>query len=249
MDVSGNESGPAWEPVRRTRTFEEVLDRIDQQIAAGRLRVGDRLPGERELAAALGVSRPSVREALRVLEARGVLVARTGSGPEAGATLVTSPGGAMADLVRTHLGLAGFTLSEVVESRWVVERWAVESAARSGGGADLGPLRELVARMCEPGLPLADFHTLDADFHLGLARLSGNALLTAFMEAVCGAVHRHTARAVERMPDPATAVRTPVDDHRRILDAIEAGDAAAGVAALDRHLRRVHPEVRYPEVC
>ena len=244
LDVSNSEGGLAWDPVRRTRTFEEVLGRIDGQIAAGKLRVGDRLPGERQLAAMLSVSRPSVREALRVLEARGVLVAQTGSGPEAGAILVTAPGRAMAELVRTHLGLAGFSLADVVESRWVVERWAVESAARPATGADLGPLREVVDRMRKPGLPLADFHLLDTAFHLGLAKLSGNALLTAFMEAMREAVQRYAAQAVERMPDPSAGVRALVDDHEQILDAIAAGDAVAGVEALDRHLRRAYPEVR-----
>lgn len=242
--VADSEQGPAWQPVRRTRTFEEVLERIDEQIAMGNLRAGDRLPGERQLASMLGVSRPSVREAMRVLEARGVLTAQTGSGPNAGATLVTAPGPALTGLLRTQLGLAGFDLADVVESRWAVERWAVESAARGTAADDLAPLRKVLTRMREPELPLADFHELDTAFHLGLARLSGNALLVAFMEAMRDAVHHYAARAVEQMADPAAGVRTLVDDHARILDAVASGDAQAGVAALDEHLRRAYPEVR-----
>ncbi|NGO68055.1 FadR/GntR family transcriptional regulator [Streptomyces boncukensis] len=241
--TSGGGERAAWRPVQRTRTFEAVLDRIDERIASGELRVGDRLPGERQLAALLGVSRPSVREAMRVLEARGVLTAQTGSGPEAGATLVADPGRALSGLVGTHLGLSAFALADVVEARWAIERLAVENAARHAAEEDLAPLREAVARMREPGLELSAFHALDTAFHVGLARLSGNPLLVAFMTAIRESVHRYAARAVEEMADTADGVRALTADHERILAAIEEGDAECAVAALDTHLKRAYPGV------
>ncbi|MER7409996.1 FadR/GntR family transcriptional regulator [Streptomyces cacaoi] len=241
--TTGDGQHSEWRPVRRTRTFEAVLDRIDERIASGELRVGDRLPGERQLAALLGVSRPSVREAMRVLEARGVLTAQTGSGPDAGAILVADPGRALSGLVGTHLGLSAFALADVVEARWAIERLAVETAAREADAADLAPLRKAVAEMRAPGLELAAFHELDTAFHVGLAELSGNPLLVAFMTAIRTSVHRYAARAVEEMTDTAAGVTALTDDHARILAAIEDGDAERAVAALDTHLRRAYPRV------
>ncbi|HEY3509661.1 MAG TPA: GntR family transcriptional regulator, partial [Kribbella sp.] len=73
------------------KNYELVLHRVEADLAAGRLRVGGRLPGERALAEQLGISRPSVREAVRVLEAMGVVRTATGSGPEAGTVIVAEP--------------------------------------------------------------------------------------------------------------------------------------------------------------
>ena len=78
--------GPAltWSAVARRRTHELVLQSVEEQIVAGNLRVGDRLPPERDFAAQLGVSRSSVREAVRILEAQGVLTSAVGTGPDSG---------------------------------------------------------------------------------------------------------------------------------------------------------------------
>src|SRR5262245_28701150 len=77
----------AFQKVERRRAFEDVILQFERAIEEGSLRDGDRLPTERELAATLGVSRASVREALRVLEMYGVLVARPGTGPDSGSIL------------------------------------------------------------------------------------------------------------------------------------------------------------------
>ena len=81
-------SNDAWQPVRRLRTHEHVLAQIAERILDGRLQVGDRLPSERELVGALGVSRGSVREALRILESMGIVEANVGSGRDAGMEVI-----------------------------------------------------------------------------------------------------------------------------------------------------------------
>ncbi|MDA0638314.1 GntR family transcriptional regulator, partial [Nonomuraea sp. MCN248] len=92
---------------KRTRTFEDVLGELERRIAENGLTAGDRLPAERQLAEELGVSRSSVREAMRVLETLGVVTSQVGRGPDAGAVLVSRPGHALTDLLRLHLGLTG----------------------------------------------------------------------------------------------------------------------------------------------
>ncbi|WP_439674454.1 FadR/GntR family transcriptional regulator [Embleya sp. MST-111070] len=232
--------GPDWRPVKRVRAFEEVVAQIEEQIASGRLRAGDKLPGERALAAALGVSRPSVREAMRVLEAMGVLVANPGSGPEAGAILAGSAGPALTGVLGLHLGLANFAVDDVVETRLLIESWAVEGAARHAGEADLDRLRAIVAAMDDPDLSPERFNELDTEFHTTIAELSGNALVTTFMRALRDTVRRHQRRAVAELGPDTGALRA---DHRAILAAIVARDPRAAADAVAAHLRRAYPQV------
>uniref|UniRef100_UPI0027E22F14 FadR/GntR family transcriptional regulator n=1 Tax=Nonomuraea rhizosphaerae TaxID=2665663 RepID=UPI0027E22F14 len=123
-----------WRPVRRTRTFEDVLAQIEQRIAEDGLTVGDRLPAERSLAEQLGVSRSSVREAMRVLETLGVVSSQVGRGPDAGAVLTSRPDTALTDLLRLHLGLASLEMREVIDTRLMIERWAAAGAATARAG-------------------------------------------------------------------------------------------------------------------
>ncbi|MBX6383987.1 MAG: FadR family transcriptional regulator, partial [Microbispora sp.] len=116
-------------PDARPRAFEEVIARIEERIAADGLTVGDRLPGERQLAEQLGVGRSSVREALRVLETLGVVASQVGRGPDAGAVLTSRPGDALTDLLRLHLGLATLSMREVIDTRLMIEQWAAVRAA------------------------------------------------------------------------------------------------------------------------
>ncbi|MBP2702892.1 FadR family transcriptional regulator [Microbispora sp. RL4-1S] len=218
----------------RPRAFEEVLARIEERIAADGLTVGDRLPGERQLAEQLNVGRSSVREALRVLETLGVVSSQAGRGPDAGAVLTSRPAGALAGLLRLHLGLATLSLREVVDLRLMVEQWSAEHAARSGEG-----LAEMAAALA--GMDAAtgpgEFVAHDVAFHLAIAAASGNRLIVAIMEAVRGAVHRYAVDAVARLGGTSGLQA----DHRRIHAAIGAGDAPGAAAAIAAHLARVYP--------
>lgn len=233
--------GPDWRPVRRLRAHEEVLARIEEQITAGRLRPGDRLPGERQLAESLGVSRASVREALRVLEAMGVLVSSTGRGPDAGAVLAGRPAEALGDVLRLHVGLAHFSMRDIVETRRVIETWAARSAAEHAAPEHLARLRDAVGRMSAPDLTPDQFNAADTDFHLVLAEASGNTVVATLMHGLRDAVGRHAVEAVERLgwPESAAALR---EDHDRILAAVEAGRPDAAAEAVHDHLRRSYPE-------
>ncbi|HEY8589478.1 MAG TPA: GntR family transcriptional regulator, partial [Naasia sp.] len=92
------------------RAWETVIDRVERDLASGALRVGDHLPSERTLAADLGVGRSSVREAVRVLEVLGLVRTATGSGPSAGAIVVSKPDGAMSVLMRLQVAGRGFAV-------------------------------------------------------------------------------------------------------------------------------------------
>ncbi|GAA1507223.1 FadR/GntR family transcriptional regulator [Agromyces terreus] len=124
------------------RAWRAVLEHVERRLLDGDLLPGERLPGERALAADLGVGRSSVREALRVLEAMGLVRTASGSGPNAGAIIVATPGGAMSALMRLQVAAHGFPVADIVRTRLILESAvAGELAERAGAEAGLETLR------------------------------------------------------------------------------------------------------------
>jgi GntR family transcriptional repressor for pyruvate dehydrogenase complex len=232
-----------WRPVRRLRAHELILERIEEEIKAGRLGVGDRLPGERQLADMLRVSRASVREALRVLEALGVLTAKSGSGPGAGAILTARPADGLGDLIRLHIGLSNFSPAEVVEARAMVERSAAGFAAVAAGETELARLRDALEQMEDTSLTLAEFNAIDTEFHVRVGEASKNRLVGQFMQALRDAVRRQAIEAIAGLgewPETAGSLRA---DHVRIFEAIASGDPVEATAAVDAHIRHAYPGI------
>jgi GntR family transcriptional repressor for pyruvate dehydrogenase complex len=225
--------------VEKRRTWQEVVHQIETQIFEGHLRPGDRLPGERQLAEQLGVSRASVREALRVLEALEFIQARTGTGEGSGSIVVREPtaGGAMTSLLRLHVGLSHFTMTDVIETRVVVEAWAVRMAARRAGPADLEKLAEILRRMESPSLSRWDFNELDTQFHVGVAETSGNRLVTYFMHAIRDAVRFEMVAAFDRFTDWQKVAEALRQEHAAVLHAVSVRDEETAARTLENHIR------------
>jgi GntR family transcriptional regulator, transcriptional repressor for pyruvate dehydrogenase complex len=225
--------------VEKRRAWQEVVNQIETQILEGHLQPGDRLPGERQLAEQLGVSRGSVREALRVLEALEFIQARTGTGEGSGSTVVREPtaGGAMTGLLRLHIGLSHFTMSDVIETRAAVEVWAVRMAARRAGPVHLEKLAEILRRMESPSLSRRDFNELDTEFHVGLAETSGNRLATYLMRAIRDAVRFEMLAAFDRFADWRKVADALRREHAAILHAISIRDEEAAARTLENHIR------------
>ncbi|MFF9481046.1 FadR/GntR family transcriptional regulator [Streptomyces sp. NPDC014733] len=229
-----------WRPVRQVRTHELVLESIEAQVLAGELKAGDRLPPERELAPVLGVSRSALREALRVLETIGVLVAQAGRGADAGARIVRHPDDALGRLLRLHFALGSYSLSDVLEARVTLERSSFEAAARHGAPEALAEAEELLARLGAEGLSPADFNDLDTRFHVAIARSSGNDLTSTLTSAVRESVRPLILRALEAAEDwPATAAALNAD-HTALLRLVRAGDGTAAADLAERHIRGFH---------
>ncbi|NIZ92093.1 FadR/GntR family transcriptional regulator [Kineococcus rubinsiae] len=237
------------------RTHEAVLARIEADLAAGRLRLGGRLPPERALAEQLGVSRASVREAVRVLEAMGVVRAGVGSGPEAGTVVVADPAVPLSAAVRLHLGTRALPIGDVVDARVLLETWAAAAAAThdpaSADPASADPAtaaiaraEELLAAMEPESLSADAFHRLDAEFHVALADAAGNVLVSAVMVALREAVHSYVMTAVAALPDWAGTARRLRAEHAGILAAVRGGDPAAASAAVRAHIVGFYAEAR-----
>ncbi|MGP4003434.1 FadR/GntR family transcriptional regulator [Streptomyces sp. 8N706] len=233
----------AWEPVPRSRTFELVLARIEEQILAGNLRVGDRLPPERELVELLGVSRAAVREALRVLEAQGVLRSRVGTGPASGSVIAAMPSAGLTQLLRLHMALANFPLSDVVEARATLERSSARLAAERAGDEDRARMRDPLSRMDDADLPLEAFNDYDTAFHVAIAEAGGNRLMADMTIAVRSAVRQTLLAAFHEFEDWNTVADRLRAEHHAIYDAIAAGDAERAGDLVEAHIRRFHQDI------
>jgi GntR family transcriptional repressor for pyruvate dehydrogenase complex len=230
------EDPSGWTPVSKARTYELVLDRIEEQIASGRLRVGDRLPPERELASALGVSRVAVREAMRVLQAMGVITQGTGSGRDAGTVLTAAPGEALTRLIRIHVLLASVGSDDVVRARIALERESARLAATHATQDDHDQMRSHLRAMEASGVSVEDFNDHDTAFHVAIARASGNPLVAALTTALRNAMRATLLERLRRDGNfPATARRL-CGDHDGIFAALLAGEGRTAADLVEAHI-------------
>lgn len=224
------------------KNYELVLNRVEADLAAGRLRLGERLPGERSLAEQLGISRPSVREAVRVLEAMGVVRTATGSGPDAGAVIVAEPASPLTALLRLHLATNHLPMGDIVQTRVLLESWTARQAAQNQAGphrsegAELAAAEKLLDRMDDQELTPEQFHLLDAEFHVELSVLAGNVLIAAVMSSLRTAIHSYVLAAVPNLADWDATAAGLRSEHRAIVAAIRAGEPDQAAALITDHI-------------
>ena len=224
--------GEIFSRIEHSRTADEVVQQIESLILEGVLRVGDRLPGERELARQFEVSRPILRDALKLLESRGLLTTRHGGGTYVADVIgqvFTKP---VMDLISTHRKAA----SDYLEYRREIEGVAADYAARRATADDIALLDRIMARM-EAAHVSGDFEeeaAIDVEFHHAVGECAHNIILM------------HTLRSCYRLLSDGVfqnrllvfslpgAREQLLAQHRAIHQAVKAGDpAAARKAAMD----------------
>lgn len=216
----------AFTRIQPARASTSVITQIRAAIMSGRFRTGDRLPTEREMARQFGVSRVTVRDALRALETAGLIEIRVGG---QGGPYVSEPDPALlAENLRTHLHLQGTTFAELAEARLALETTAVRLAAERATAEDLA---EMVAAVGEPGPDRTA--TRSVDFHTALVRSAHNsALLTMFL-----ATQSLLAEAFDTLhasqPDMADVARRV---HTELYETIARHDAETAVRLMRDHL-------------
>lgn len=227
------------------RAWETVLGAIEAKLASGELAPGGRLPPERQLAGDLGVGRSSIREAVRVLEALGLIRTATGSGPQSGAMIISTPSDGMSTLLRLQVAAQGFRVENIVKTRLMVETTVARDLAKfyaDNAGPCLDGASRLLDAMDEPQLTEAQFLTLDAQFHLTLAESCGNEVVTAMMLGLRNSIEDYVIDAALRLPAwPETRARLRTE-HRRILMAIYSGDADAATSLVHGHITGYYRE-------
>lgn len=233
---SAAQDGESGSAAGRLRIHEVVLGRIEEQIATGRLKVGDRLPAERDLAAELGVSRAAVREAIRVLEAMGTVVQATGSGPDAGTILSAVPGAALTHLITLHVMLASIGTADVVRARVALERESARLAASHAGPADHAVIEAQLAVMDDRAIGAETFNDADTAFHLAIARASGNTLVAELTTALRTAMRPTLLRALRAAADFPAMAADLAAQHRGIHAAIRDGDGNRAADLVEAHI-------------
>jgi GntR family transcriptional repressor for pyruvate dehydrogenase complex len=222
---------PVFAVLDRSTLPEEIASRLLDLIKAERLLPGDKLPAERTLAAAMQVSRPVLREALRALAIMKVVDIRQGAG-----TYITA---LEPQQLVSHLDFVvskdPVALSQVIETRRVVETGNVRLAAARVTPAQLDELEAILAELAAAVDDADRFSTLDIAFHDTVCRAAGNFLLTQFMAII------NTLAKVSRERTGATReFRAGVLlDHEPIVRALRAGDPDAAAGAMQAHLDRV----------
>jgi GntR family transcriptional repressor for pyruvate dehydrogenase complex len=219
-----------FEPVATRRTFEEALQQIADKIRAGDLHTGDRLPSERDLAAQMRISRPTVREAVKALAEAGVLEVRRG---QTGGIFVRSEL-VPRDLVRLGWEVRVSEVAGVLEARRLLEPRVAQLAAVHAGGEHFVAMQKTIDRQAElAGKP--DFLRLDLAFHLGIAKATGNSTVVTLMRSL----FRRLEIARDMAMHAPTVPEWTIDIHKRTLDAIRSADFALIDEVMDEHLAQL----------
>ncbi|MGY0486653.1 FadR/GntR family transcriptional regulator [Streptomyces sp. WG-D5] len=223
--------------VRHPRVNSQVQRAVMELILDAGLRPGEVLPTETELMAELGVSRNSVREALKGLQALDIVEIRHGHGTYVGQASL----GPLADgltfrtLVRPSHDAHGLT--EILQVREILEEGLIRRVAEGPPAAEvLDRLDAIVARMAEAGAVDEPFADLDREFHETLYGALGNELIPQLLGAFWNVFDR-VAGVRKWSSDPAPGVT--VDRHRAIVDALRVGDAGAAQEAMATHFRGI----------
>jgi GntR family transcriptional repressor for pyruvate dehydrogenase complex len=221
-----------FRPIRTRRTFEEAVEQIAEAISSRQLQPGDRLPSERVLADVMGIGRPTIREALKVLADAGV-VELAGRGRTGGAWVRSDilPAGLIVD--RTSLRVS--EVGGVLVGRRVLEPRVVQLAAIQRTDEDVERLDRLVEMQQDALGMRSRFLDLDLRFHLEIARCTHNATLEALMKTLIRRVEKAYDLALR---DPHEfAWKAVVEDHRALVKAIAGRDPQLADSLMSRHLR------------
>jgi GntR family transcriptional regulator, transcriptional repressor for pyruvate dehydrogenase complex len=221
-------------PVQTRRTFEEAAEQIADKVRIGELRIGDKLPGERALAAQMQISRPTLREAVKVLVDAGLLEVRRG--PGGGMFVATDIVGV--ELVRQQSSLRLSEVAGVLEARRMLEPRVAQLAAVRATEDDFAALQRSIDSMralVDAGKALKEedrFLQLDVQFHLALARASGNATVESLMRVLFRQLEiaRDMAMHLPLVPEWTIGI------HERTLAALRGGDPDEVEAVMDEHL-------------
>ena len=224
-------SEPALTTVRKTRVFEDVARQIQHLIVEGVLKPGDLLPPERQLAERLGVSRNSVRDAIRALEVVGLVVPRQGEGnvvADVSSEVLVSP---IATLLFRKRKLVG----ELLEFRRMFEPALAACAAERATPDEIDHLREILDRQREKALAGESTVQEDTEFHFTLAIAAGNSVVRALLDVVMELLRETRARSLQVEGRLERSLR----GHERVLAAVEAHDPGAAERAVRQHIEEI----------
>ena len=227
-----------FRPVTSEKLSTAVVRQIEELILRGILRPGERLPSERELAERLGVSRPSLRDAIAQLQSSGLLSTKAGAGIYVADVLGSAFSPALVDLFARHEE----AVFDYLSFRKDMEGLAAERAARLGSDTDLAVVAAVFAKMeAAHTAKRADHEAeLDAQFHLAIIEASHNVIMLHMMRSMYDLLQDGVFYNRQIMFKQRTSRGALLDQHRAINDALQARDPEGARAAVEAHLEFVH---------
>jgi GntR family transcriptional regulator, transcriptional repressor for pyruvate dehydrogenase complex len=222
-----------YEPIARRKTYELVEERLLGLISSGRIGPGDAMPSERELAQQYAVGRSSIREALRMLESKGVIRSSGGA-----SFTVAEFGNALNHSLDFLLSVDQADFSELFEVRHMLEAEASGLAASRHVEADIGEMRRQIHAM-EAGLgDEQEFIIADLRFHLAIAQATRNRLIVHLMHAIRAQLQRSLTRSFHVPGSP----RHAIEMHHVILEAIVAREPEEARRRMHEHVSLVQDD-------
>ena len=225
-----------FQPIHVRRTFEEICQRIREQLALGVLKPGDKLPRERDLAEQLGVSRNVLREALRSLEMAGLL--RLQKGVKGGAFIQEGDMGRMNDVVRDMLSLGAISVRELSEGRIQILDLVVRLACERAQQSDFQALEANIERsdLATREGRLLDRVECSREFYRLLAAATGNKVMAMIMDSV---TEIHMRFVYAKVASSGVSMPQLVEKRRQFLSALRTRDVSAAARLMRVHLESV----------
>jgi GntR family transcriptional repressor for pyruvate dehydrogenase complex len=232
-------------PLRRANDVtvsRQIMDRVRSALFDGRLRPGDYLGSEKEVAADFGVSRMAARDALRALSANGVVDIRVGAG--GGIRVAAGDPEKFGDALSIQVALSGATNVEVLEAQLGIEERAAELAAVNRTLGDVTEMYRLIEAAEAAQGDALKFLRLGWDFHLAVAEASHNRVLIIQLKAL-----RHVAWSTRGSAQVQGVSERVLTIHRDVAAAIEAGDAARARSIMRMHLDHMREGETLRDAC
>ncbi|MEJ2197044.1 MAG: FadR/GntR family transcriptional regulator [Desulfuromonadales bacterium] len=228
------------EPIRPKKISEEIVSQVKQLISKGELKPGDRIPSERELATMLGVSRPSVREAIMVLEAMGFVESRQGGGTYVKALTEASIMNPLAKLVEKR---DPELLRSLAEVRMGLESWSAYLAAQRATDSDIAEMRRLYKVMEKQAAKGGWSPDVDAEFHYAITSASHNSLQMHVLDSIHSLFHATIQVALMEFYQQEGHVQLLLTHHHDIMEAIAAHDPELARKKMMEHLAMVEEKM------
>lgn len=221
-----------FKPIKPKKVSSQIAEQIRSSILAGEFSPGDKLPPERELAEMFGVSRPSVREALNILAAAGLVESYQGGGTVVKSLVETATGSPLSELIKVEQERA----LDVIEVRKCMEGWTAYYAAQRGLPEDLRKLEGIVSEMERNLEGFKPSQDLDAHFHIVIAQATHNIVWLHLMQSIFDAMkefQQSVWRAVYLTDEDHRILFT---HHRDVFEAIRAKEPERARDAMLKHL-------------
>jgi GntR family transcriptional regulator, transcriptional repressor for pyruvate dehydrogenase complex len=226
---NSNHLDASMAPIDRSGITELVVERIKELLERGELKAGSRLPPERDLAEVLGISRPSLRTALKALSVMGVIHAK----PGAGTYIADSIPAAFTEPMHFMTLINNTSVAELFEARRIIEAGLAELAAEHATETDIAALNREIAAMRKAIGDPEIFLKHDIQFHQTIARISRNKLMSGVMDTIAHLLYAIRRQTIAQASDFDEAVEW----HRKIVAAIQKHDGKRAKDMLSGHLR------------